>query len=123
MCAHRVQNHIAADFKKMAVLLDKNGLVPALEEMAGSAMALVICLGVDAIQLTHPQGEISLRRLDKQMIMIVHQAVGMADPVIAFIDMSEDNDEGFPVALVLEDILLLVPSGSNVIDGARIFDS
>ena len=48
-CADRIQHYITAYFKEMAVFLDENGLIPALEEMAGPIAPFIECLGVDAI--------------------------------------------------------------------------
>ena len=40
-------------------------------------------MSVNAVELAHADREIGLGRLHQKMIMIGHQAVGMADPVIA----------------------------------------
>jgi len=48
-CADGIQHHVTAYFKEMAVLLDKNGLIPALEEMAGPIAPFIECLGIDAV--------------------------------------------------------------------------
>jgi hypothetical protein len=39
-------------------------------------------LGIDTIQLPHPHGNISIGGLNEEMVMILHQTVGMANPVI-----------------------------------------
>jgi hypothetical protein len=76
--------------------------------MARSAVLLVICLGIDAIQLAHAERQVSLRRFNKQMIVVVHETVGVADPMIALINVAEYPEECFTVAVVLEDVLLLI---------------
>ena len=40
-------------------------------------------MSVNAVELAHADRKVRLGRLHQQMIMIGHQAVGMADPVIA----------------------------------------
>jgi hypothetical protein len=91
--------------------------------MAGSAIALVISLGVNAVQLPHAEREVPFRRFDEEMIVVVHETIGMADPMIALVDTCEDPEECFTVAVVLENVLLLVSPGGNMINGAWIFDS
>ena len=76
--ANRVQDDVSADFQKMSVLLDDDGLVPALEKVSGSMAPVIEELGVDTIHLAHAEGEVSVRRLDEKMIVVVHKAVGMA---------------------------------------------
>jgi len=57
------------------------------------------------------------------MIMIGRDAVGVADPVVAFVGMLEGVEEVQAVLLVLEDGLLLIPAGCDVVDGTGIFDA
>jgi hypothetical protein len=55
--------------------------------------------------------------------MIVHQAVAMADPVIAAVDLIKNIEEGLPVLVVLKDGFLFIAPGGNVVNGARVFDA
>jgi hypothetical protein len=105
----------------MAVFLDKDSLVPALEQMAGPAVSFVEELGVNAVQLPHTEREISVRGLDEDVEVIGHEAIGVADPVVAFVDVLEGVQEVLTVRVVLKYRLLLVAAGSNMIDGAWIF--
>lgn len=43
-------------------------------------MTTVKALGIDAVQLPHAQRQIALRCFDKQMIVIVHQAIRVTHP-------------------------------------------
>ena len=38
-------------------------------------------LGVDAVQMPHALGQITFRSFDQQMIVVVHQTIGMNGPV------------------------------------------
>jgi len=49
--------------------------------MPHSFVDSIEALGVDPIQLPHAGREVGLRGLHQQVVMIGHQAVGMADPV------------------------------------------
>jgi hypothetical protein len=51
-------------------------------------------LSVNAVELAHADGEIGLGRLHQQVIMIGHQAVGVADPVVA----TNDPGQGVKIA-------------------------
>ena len=53
--------------------------------------------------------------------MVVHEAVGVAKPVIAFIDVSKDFKEFFTVGIVFEDGLLLVSTRSDMIHCTGVF--
>ena len=91
--------------------------------MAGPSVELVEDLGIDAVQLAHPDREITIRRLDEYMIMVGHEAIGVADPVVALVDMLEGVEEVQAVVIVLEDGFLLIAAGSNVIQRTRIFNA
>ena len=41
----------------------------------------VIFLSIDAVQLAHANGQIGVGRFDHEVVMVIHEAVGMADPV------------------------------------------
>ena len=64
----------------MRLLLHENGSESPLKEIPDLAMAAIKDLCVDLVELPHPAGEIRLGCLDQQMIVIVHQTVGMAKP-------------------------------------------
>ena len=93
----------------MAVLLDQDGFVPALKQVSGPAMPFIEKLGIDAVQLPHAERKIAVRGLDEKMVMVGHQAVSVADPVVALIDMLEGVEEVQAVGVVLEDGLLSLP--------------
>jgi len=116
-----IQNDIPADFEEMAVLLYQDGLVPALEQMADSAMALVEELRIDSVQLAHAEGKIAVRRFYKQMIMIGHEAICVTDPMIPFVDMLKSVQKILAVYVVLENGLLFVAARRHVIDCTGVF--
>ena len=53
--------------------------------------------------------------------MVGHEAVSMADPVVAFAGVLEGIEEVQAVLLVLEDRLLLIPAGGDVVNSTGIF--
>jgi hypothetical protein len=56
------------------------------------------------------------------MIVVIHEAIGVADPVITSVHLSEDPQECFTVLVIAENVLLLVSPGGKVINGAWICD-
>ena len=54
------------------------------------------------------------------MIMVVHQALGVADPIISFVDVLEGVQKVDPILLTLKNGLLFITPGGNVIDCAGI---
>lgn len=85
----RIEGDVPANLEQMAVLLNEDGLVPSLEEMTGSSARSVKELRINAVQLTHAERKIAVRRLDEEVVVVVHQTVGMADPVVTFINVLE----------------------------------
>ena len=122
-CPDRVQDDISADLEEVAVFLDKDGFVPSLKQMTCPTVAFVEELGIDAVQLSHAEGEIAVRGLDEKVEVIGHEAVGVADPIVALINVLEDVQEVPAVGVVLENRLFLIAPGGNVINGAWIFDA
>jgi hypothetical protein len=53
--------------------------------------------------------------------MIVHEAVGMAEPVISFRDVLKGIKEGLAVMVVSVNGLFFVPSAGDMIDSSRVF--
>jgi hypothetical protein len=53
--------------------------------------------------------------------MVGHEAVGVADPVVAFVGVLECIEKVQSVLLILENGLLLVPAGCDVVNGSGVF--
>ena len=105
----------------MAVFLNEDRFVSALEQMTCPSMTLIKKLCIDPVQLPHSQGEVAVRCLDQKVIVVVHHAVGVANPVIPFIYMLERVQEVDAVLVVFEDGLLFIAARGDVIDGTCVF--
>ena len=77
----RVEHDIAGQLQEVRLLLHNDPLVPALEHMPHAPMPPVEALGIDPVQLAHAFGQVAVRRLDQQVIVVVHQAVRVHGPV------------------------------------------
>ena len=47
--------------------------------------------------------------------MVVHEAVGVAYPMISFIDMGEGLEEYLPIRVIFKDGPFFIPTGSDVV--------
>ncbi len=119
----RIQDNISAYLEEMAVFLNKDRFISSLEKVTGAAMQFVKELSIDAVQLPHSDRKITVGSFNEQMIVIVQEAVGMADPVVALDDVLEGVQKIDSVLIALEDGLLFIPPGGDVIDSAGILDS
>jgi hypothetical protein len=86
-------------------------------------MPPVECLGVHAVHLPHPNGEVSFRCLYENMVMIIHKAIGVTYPVVPFVHMVKKFQKILPVLFIHEDGSPFVASAGNVIDRSRVFYS
>jgi len=86
-------------------------------------MDSIIPLGVDPIELAHPSRQMAVRGLDQKMIMIVHQAVRMTEPVRAAHDGGEDGEKGLPIGSRCINPLPSIATTRYVVDTSWIFKS
>ena len=107
----RIEHHITAHLQKVAVLLNKNSFKPSLKDMTHPVMSPVKGLGINTVKLSHSLRQVSIGCFNDQVIVIVHQAIAMANPVIPLRDLSEGVQKQFPVAIVLEDRFPIIAPG------------
>jgi hypothetical protein len=69
------------DFEKVRLLLRQDRLIAPLKDVPHPLVDPVEALRVHAVELAHAFAEIPIRRLDKKMVMVGHQAVGVDDLV------------------------------------------
>jgi hypothetical protein len=55
--------------------------------------------------------------------MVGHEAIGVADPIVSFVNVLEGVEVVLAVRVVLEDGLLLVATGGHMINCAGVFDA
>jgi hypothetical protein len=53
--------------------------------------------------------------------MIVHETVGVTEPVIAFVDEGKDFEKCFPVLVIFEYGFFIAAPAGDVIDRAGVF--
>ena len=67
----------------MRIPFYQDRLESPLKQMSNPLVPPVETLSVNAVELAHADRKVRLGRLHQQVIMIGHQAVGAADPVVA----------------------------------------
>jgi hypothetical protein len=105
----------------MIVFRDQKGLVHVLNERPLSLARLTEELGGDAVQLPHFHGTISPEYVYELMIMIVHEAAGMANPVAARHDVLHGIEDVLLVLVTLGYCLFPVAARGPVMNCAGIF--
>ncbi len=86
-------------------------------------MLAIKILRIDPVELPHPLREIAFGCFNDDMIMIIHQAPGMAAPVKARTDPSENIELGAPVVIVAIDRFTAITSRCHMIKRVSVFDS
>ena len=122
-CSHRIEHHITADLQEVAVFLNEDGFKPSLKDVTNPPMSLVKFLGINAIKLSHSLRQVSIRGFDDQVIVIVHQAIGVANPVEALVNVSESAEKQFAVAIFLKNGFTIISSRCDVVKRSVILDS
>lgn len=107
----------------MRLLLDENRCEAALKQMPDSSMPAIEGLGIAPIELAHAEREIRLWGFEQEMIVIVHQTVGMAEPAVPIDDVGQEREKGGTILLIPHDVLPRIATTGDVIDGARVFDA
>ncbi len=65
----------------MAFLLDQDRFIPTLENVTSALVSSVESLRVDAVQMAHAFGKVRVRSFGEDMVMVVHQAISVDNPV------------------------------------------
>ena len=86
-------------------------------------MAAVERLGIDPVEPPHAGGKIGFGSFDHQVVMVVHQTIGIAAPALLVDLAAEQGEEPGTVRVVEEDVLAGIAPGRQVVDGARKFQS
>jgi len=90
-------------------------MVTPLKDVSCVTMTPVEALSEYAIELAHADGQISLRRLHQQMIVIVHEAIGMNEPVISTMNVIQRQQECLSVFFIPVNGFTSIASGCHMI--------
>src|SRR2546428_11668683 len=95
----------------MGVSFERLTVVSALEDVTGAAMLPVEGLGEEAVEPLHPRSNVRLRGFDEQMVVGVHEAVHVAEPLEPLSHVSEECEE--------EPALLVPAQHGATVDASR----
>jgi hypothetical protein len=76
-------------------------------------------LRVHPIHLPHRTGEIALRRLEEDVVVVAHQTVRVATKAISSHGRGQDDQEDRTVRVVPKNRLVIVAARGDVVDGTR----
>jgi hypothetical protein len=85
--------------------------------VADSVVAAVEAHRVDAVQALHPGRELRLRRVDKEVVVVVEQAPDGHLPAVALPDAAEELEPRCTVEIVEDDSPLLDTAAHDVVPG------
>jgi len=86
--------------------------------VVAESVLLVEGAGVLAVQVAHTEVEVRLRRLDDQVVVRSHQAVGMEPPEVAACDAPQQVQEEAAVIVLAKEERTAIPDGRDVVVGA-----
>jgi hypothetical protein len=121
--AHGIEHHIARQLQQIGIPLHQDGLEPTLEEMTHQPMAAIARLGVDAVELTHPLGEVRIGRLDDEVIVVGHLAPGVAAPVETAAHLAQHDEPVRAVLIVAIDRLAPITARGHMVQPASELDA
>ena len=120
---NRVVDDVSAVLKVLILLFDDPRFIPSLEDRATAFISEVVELAVKLVEELHSPGEVRIRCFDKKMIVVFHEAVGMADPVELLHHPFLKMEELLPIPVVMIDHHLPDTPAYDVIEGSRELDS
>src|SRR5262249_32141029 len=86
-------------------------------------MPSVVVLRIETISLPHAVRQTALRRLNQEMVMVIHEAIRVAEPVIALDDLGEEGKEALPVCIIRVNGSARIAAAGHMIQSARKFET
>jgi hypothetical protein len=101
------------------LVLDQRRCEAALEEAAAPAVALVEAPRVRAVEQVHAGGQLLARRLDEEVVVVVHEAAGVEPPAKTAGGEPNERDEVDPIEIDAEEELAARRSTRHVVEPVR----
>ena len=76
--------------------------------MAATPMSGIKPRAIAAVEPLQGPAQVGFRRLEQQVIVIVHQAISMANPVKTLDDLCKRIEEEFAIAVIFENRLAVI---------------
>jgi hypothetical protein len=98
-----VLHHVPARVVQVLLVLDRVGGEPVTEEMAPASVLLVEALGIAAVQVVHPVGEVDAPHAPDDVVVRVHQAERIDVPPPPADGLPEEGQPQPPVVVGEDD--------------------
>jgi hypothetical protein len=102
--------------RELKLVANGSAAEAVLEEMAHAPVLHVEQLRIEPVEHVHAAPEIRLARLDHEMNVVLHQAVGAAVPAKLMNDRTEQPQVLAPILVIEEDRAFLNAAGKDVMD-------
>ncbi len=103
--------------------MNQDSLITSLKDMSHTMVIPIMGLSINAIELLHAFTEVAIGRFDCQMVVIIHQAVGMDQPIEGLDHLAQDFKKCDSVVFGYKYGFLPVASRGHMIKCAHVFDS
>lgn len=121
--ANWVQVNLAAYRPKIAFVFNQLALEPALKQMARTAMASRVSIGIAREQALHATGQVRLWRAEKQVDMVRHEDERKEFPAVPNHGVFQAIEQLLSIHVIPEDRLSRVATRHHVVDCASVLDS
>jgi len=121
--AQRAQFEVAAGVEQMGFAVHQHTFETTMEQRPFAAMAAVVMLGVDTVQMTHQARKIGLAGEQQQLKMIGKQAVGQHLGVKALHGLGKQPEQRAPIGVINTGRNTWVAARAEQVDSAGNFDA
>jgi hypothetical protein len=121
--SHRVEDDVPAHLEQVLVGLDVLGVERTLKYVAVELVAPVEVPGERAVYDQHPFGQVRRGRLDQQMRVVRHQAVGVEAPPAALDCTREMAQVREVIAIVVEERRSTISTRRHVVERSGLLET
>ena len=83
-------------------MVNQDGFKAPLKQMPYPAMPTIAGLGGDAVELPHAFGQVPVRRLYQKVVVVVHQAPSITEPVELRDDLLQCQQKRLTILIVFK---------------------
>jgi hypothetical protein len=114
--------YVSHKLQQIAVSVDQDGLEATSKQRPVSSVGSIETLGEHTIDVSHGPGKISEGSVDQQMVVIVHETIGMDFHSPPDTNILEKIEELEPIDVREEYLAMPGATMEDVVPGSRIFD-
>jgi hypothetical protein len=91
--------------------------------MPHALVDLIELLGIDAVELPHAFGEVAIGGFQDEVIMVVHETKGMAEPVVMQDDIGQEIQKALAIGIIQINGRTGIATRGDVMEGAGKFNA